>query len=100
MKERVEAISEFICKIAVGVLIIFLVVVSLIRGVGFFIAIGVMFARSPLPWWILAPAALFLVMGFAYLFKRLIDRRRLTRTVSKRPRPACCERQSSWPEPS
>ncbi|HTF23154.1 MAG TPA: hypothetical protein VK937_04460 [Candidatus Limnocylindria bacterium] len=50
--------AEVICYIAAGVLLLYLVVVALIRGVVIFMAIVLLFAHSPLPWWILGPAAI------------------------------------------
>ena len=83
MNRTAELICEIVCKIVLGILVVFAVVVSLIRGVGVLVAITVMFARSPLPWWILAPAAIFLVAGLVYLLKRRLDRRRPVQTISK-----------------
>ena len=65
-----EKISEVICWIAVGVLGLFIVGWMLTRGLSSLVALVLLFVHSPLPWWILTPAAIALVGGFAYLFKR------------------------------
>jgi hypothetical protein len=62
-----ERFSAIACWIAVGVL----VALILIRGIGTFVALVLLFVHSPLPWWILTPAAMALVAGFIYLFKHL-----------------------------
>jgi len=62
--------ADVICYVAVGILVLCFVVVTLIRGVGIFMAIVLLFVHSPLSWWILTPAAIVLVAGFTYLFKR------------------------------
>ena len=67
---RMEKISEVICWIAVGVLGLFMVAWMLTRGLGSLVALVLLFVHSPLPWWILTPAAIALVGGFVYLFKR------------------------------
>jgi len=38
-------------------------------------AIVLLFAHFPLPWWILGPAAIALVAGFTYLFKNKLHKR-------------------------
>jgi hypothetical protein len=64
-----EKISEVVCWIAVGVLGLFMVGWMWTRGLGS-LALVLLFVHSPLPWWILTPAAIALVGGFVYLFKR------------------------------
>jgi hypothetical protein len=62
-----EKFYEAICWIAFGILVLFAVVVILMRSFAF-VAIVVLFIRSALPWWVLAPAGILLVSGFVYLF--------------------------------
>lgn len=66
-----QKISEIVCWAAVGVLLLYGVLVVLVRGFGVTIALFHLFADSPLPWWILAPAAVALALGFAYLLRSL-----------------------------
>ena len=73
--------AEVICYIAAGILLLYLVVVTLIRGVGIFMAIVLLFAHSPLPWWILGPAAIALVAEFTYLFKNTLHKRGAKRRI-------------------
>ena len=65
-----EKISEVVCWIAVGVLGLFMVGWILTRGLGSLVTLVLLFVHSPLPWWILTPAAIALVAGFVYLFRR------------------------------
>jgi len=74
-----EKISEIVCWIAVGILGLFMLGWMLTRGLASLVALVLLFAHSPLPWWILTPAAIALVAGFVFLFKR-----RRTRTGSNR----------------
>ena len=46
---------------------------------GGFAAMVLMFVNSPLPWWILTPAAMALVVGFFLLFKIRFARKRPNR---------------------
>jgi hypothetical protein len=70
MGGRVEKIFEVVCWITLGVLGLFMVAWALIRGLGSLVALVLLFVQSPLPWWILAPAAIAVAGGFVYLFKR------------------------------
>jgi len=65
-----EKISEVVCWIAVGVLGLFMVGWILTRGLGSLVTLVLLFVHSPLPWWILTPAAIALLAGFVYLFRR------------------------------
>ena len=65
----VQKISEIVCWAGIGVLLLFFILVALVRGFGVSVALFRLFADSPLPWWVLAPAALALALGFAYLFR-------------------------------
>jgi general stress protein CsbA len=73
--------ADVICWIAVSILLLYVVVVTQLRGVGVFMAILLEFAHSPLPWWILGPAAVALVAGFTYLFKNSLHKRTAKRTI-------------------
>jgi hypothetical protein len=73
--------ADVICWIAVGILLLYVVVVTLIRVVGIFMATLPQFAHSPLPWWILGPAAIALIAGFTYLFKNRLHKRAAKRTI-------------------
>jgi hypothetical protein len=73
-----EKISEIARYVAVGVLALFLIGYTLTRGLAF-AAIALLFVHSSFPWWILTPAAIAIVAGFAFLFKI-----RRTRTRPKR----------------
>jgi membrane protein implicated in regulation of membrane protease activity len=72
-----EKVFEVICYIEIGILAIFFFVMALLRGLGAFLALVLLFVHSQLPWWILAPAAIALASGFFYLFKRRLARRGL-----------------------
>jgi LPXTG-motif cell wall-anchored protein len=65
-----EKISEVVYWIAVGVLGLFMVGWILTRGLGSLVTLVLLFVHSPLPWWILTLAAIALVAGFVYLFRR------------------------------
>jgi hypothetical protein len=64
-----QKISEIVCWVAVSVLLLFLILVVLVRGFGVRVALVHLFADSPLPLWMLAPAAVALASGFAYLLR-------------------------------
>jgi membrane protein YdbS with pleckstrin-like domain len=49
---------------------------GLVRGLGAFVGIVLMFVQSPLPWWVLTPAAIALIVGFVFLFKIRMRMRR------------------------
>jgi hypothetical protein len=76
MLSMFEKIANAICWVAAGIIIAFLIVVVLIRG-GLHVGIGLawLFAYSDLPWWVLLPAAIALLAGFAYLFLKSMGRR-------------------------
>jgi hypothetical protein len=63
-----QKIFEIICWVAVGVLALF-AIVYLLRGLTAIVGLVLLFAQSPPPWWVLAPAAIALAAGFAYLFR-------------------------------
>jgi len=69
MRPQMQRISEIVCWAAVGILLLYGILYILTRGFGVAIGLFRLFADSPLPWWILAPAALALVAGFAYLLR-------------------------------
>jgi hypothetical protein len=69
-----ERISAIVCWIAVGVLALFFGALILFRGIASLVALVLLFVHSPLPWWILTPAALALAAGFIYLFKARANR--------------------------
>lgn len=66
-----KKISEIVCWAAVVVLGLFAIFGLLTRGLGALVALVFLFVQSPLPWWILTPAAIALVAGFLYLFRGL-----------------------------
>jgi hypothetical protein len=59
-----QKISEIVCWAAVGVLALFAILWLLTRGLSSIVVLVLLFAQSPLPWWILTPAAIALVAGF------------------------------------
>jgi len=65
-----EKMAEVVCWIGVGILGLFMVGWMLTRGLSSLVVLVLLFVHSPLPWWILTPAATALVAGFAFLFKR------------------------------
>ena len=64
-----QRISEVVCWAAVGVLALFAIFWLLTRGLGAIVGLVLLFVQSPLPWWILIPAAIALMAGFFYLFR-------------------------------
>ena len=66
-----EKATALIRYVAVGLLALWV----LVRGVGAFAAIVVLFIQSPLSWWVLTPAAIALVLGFAFLLKIRLARK-------------------------
>ena len=52
-----------------------LVIWGLVRGFTGLAAMILMFVNSPLPWWILAPAAVALIVGFFFLFRIRLARK-------------------------
>jgi len=66
----VQKISEIVCWAAVALLMLFLIYGLLARGLYVIVVLVWLFAQSPLPWWILTPAAIALAAGFPYLFRR------------------------------
>jgi hypothetical protein len=64
-----QRIFEIICWAAVGVLALFAIVYLLTRGLTPIVGLVLLFAQSPLPWWVLTFAAIALAAGFAYLFR-------------------------------
>jgi len=62
-----QRISEIICWAAVGILLLYGIFYILTRTIGVGIGLFRLFADSPLPWWILVPAGVALLAGFAYL---------------------------------
>jgi hypothetical protein len=64
-----QKISEIVCWTAAGILILCGTLVVIVRGFGVTIALFRLFVDSPLPLWILAPAAVALALGFGYLFR-------------------------------
>ena len=62
-------LSEVICWIGVGVVALAMIVYVFTRGLSSFLAVVLIFVHSPLPWWILTPAAVAVVAGTVYLFK-------------------------------
>ena len=69
-----QKISEIVCWAAVGVLALFAILWLLTRGLSSIVVLVWLFAESPLPWWILTPAAIALVAGFLYLRKGMRTR--------------------------
>src|SRR5215467_11478030 len=69
-RERREKIYDAICWTAVGILALFAIPLRLIKGLGAFVAIALLFVHSTLPWWIRIPAAIAVAAGFVYLFKK------------------------------
>jgi hypothetical protein len=66
-----QKIFELICWATVGILALFAIVYLLTRGLVPIVGLVLLFAQSPLPWWVLTPAAIALAAGFAYLFRGL-----------------------------
>jgi hypothetical protein len=64
-----QKIFEIICWAAFGILALFAIVYLLTRGLAPIVGLVLLFAQSPLPWWVLTPAAIALAAGFAYLFR-------------------------------
>ena len=64
-----QRVSEIVCWAAVGVLALFAIFWLLTRGLGAIVGLVLLFVQSPLPWWILTPAAIALIAGFLYLFR-------------------------------
>jgi hypothetical protein len=69
-----QKISEIVCWAAVGVLALFAILWLLTRGLSSIVVLVLLFVQSPLPWWILTPAALALVAGFLYLRRSMRTR--------------------------
>ena len=63
-----QKISEIVCWAAVGILALFAIVYLLTRGLAPIVGLVLLFAQSPLPWWVLTLA---LAAGFLYLFRRM-----------------------------
>jgi len=76
MLSMFEKIANAICWVVAGIIIAFMIVGVLIRGV-LHVGIGLawLFAYSDLPSWVLLPAAIALLAGFAYLFLKSMGRR-------------------------
>ena len=70
-----ERVFEVICYVALAVLGFVVLLAALTRGLGSFVALVQLFLHSPLPWWILAPAAIALIAGLSYLFRKNLRRR-------------------------
>jgi hypothetical protein len=68
-RDAMEKASEIARDVVIGVSLLCLLVFGLIRVIGGFAAIVRLFVHSPLPWWILTPAAIALVAGFVVFFK-------------------------------
>jgi hypothetical protein len=64
-----QKIFEIICWVAVGVLGLFAILYFLTRGTVLIVGLVLLFAQSPLPWWVLTSAAIALAAGFAYLIR-------------------------------
>jgi hypothetical protein len=64
-----QKISEIICWAVVGILGLFAVVFLLTRVLAPIVGLVLLFVQSPLPWWVLTPAAIALAAGFIYLFR-------------------------------
>ena len=70
-----QKISEIIRYVALGILALFAIVFVLMRGLGVFLGVVLLFVRSPLPGWIRILAAIAVVAGLIYLFKHRRSRR-------------------------
>jgi len=68
-KHKMQKIYEIICWAAVGILALFAIAYLLTRGLAPIVGLVLLFAQSPLPWWVLTLAALGLAAGFVYLFR-------------------------------
>jgi hypothetical protein len=66
-----QKIYEIICWAVVGILALFAIVYLLTRGLAPIVGLVLLFAQSPLPWWVLTPAAIGLAAGFVYLFRSM-----------------------------
>ena len=62
-----QKISEIVCWAAAAVLGLVAILWLLTRGLAALVSLVFLFVQSPLPWWILTPAAIALVAGFLYL---------------------------------
>jgi len=66
-----QKISEIVCWAAVGLGALFVIVYMLTRGLAPIVGLVLLFAQSPLPWWVLTLAAIALAAGFLYLFRSM-----------------------------
>ena len=64
-----QKVYEIICWVAVGILALFAIVYLLTRGLTPIVGLVLLFAQSPLPWWVLTAAAIAVAAGFIYLFR-------------------------------
>lgn len=71
--QKIEKITTLVAYVVFGILVLY----GLVRGVAGFAGMVLMFVNSPLPWWILTPAAMALVAGFVLLFKIRMRRARI-----------------------
>jgi hypothetical protein len=58
--------ASWVCLSLLGAIVL---VIAMLKGLGTLVALVMLFARSSLPWWVLAPAAVALIAGFTFLFK-------------------------------
>jgi hypothetical protein len=70
---KIEKITTLIAYVVFGILGLW----WLARVLGGFAGMILMFVTSPLPWWVLTPAAIALVVGFVLLFKIRMRRARI-----------------------
>jgi hypothetical protein len=65
MSGKMEKATTLVAYVVFGLLGLW----WLARVLGGFAAMVLMFVNSPLPWWVLTPAAIALIVGFFLLFK-------------------------------
>jgi hypothetical protein len=71
---KIEKITTLVACAVLGILGLW----WLARGLAGFAGMILMFVTSPLPWWVLTPAAITLVVGFVLLFKIRMRRARIS----------------------
>ena len=75
-RDRREKIYDAICWIALGIVVLFATLRWIAqRALPSFVGVVWVFIDSPLPWWIRIPAAIVVVAGSIYLFKKRIRTR-------------------------
>ena len=71
---KIEKVTTLVAYAVFGILGLW----WLARVLGGFAGMILMFINSPLPWWVLTPAAIALIVGFVFLFKIRMRRARIS----------------------